>query len=1177
MKNKKFFICLVFFVLNIVLIDNLVLSINQKNSNIYFPNFSKKQESSASNSRNLLLSQPSEGNQTNIDEFSISNSIGEIELISGVYTSYNGGNITVEFKIIDLDFNNESIFDIYNQATYLIRYEQIAGSQENGILSSQISYNNNTHKYSGDIETSILLEGDYRIIMDIDLLNYAFDPYNYNLTLKTLLALQMGSISNHQGRIIRDSNNRYNIDLECNISVMFDLFEMDFNISKVLDENISAIYQVNYFKANDMRVNGTLENSIRFEKRHRQYPYRGNIKTFILPAELYKIEINITLYSYTFVLYRFFLQVNNYFRLEMISISHVHGVIEYDSNSIYNTYPEVNITVNFKLLDMRCNIIEVMDNYSQGIYLTSYYNVANNKIIGSLFQHIEFNTTSETYSGIIETYYLPEETYYIEINATLLNYTFESYRFKLRVRRYVKIEMYSISDPGGILTPSENLYTIFMGSVITVNFTLLSMDINISEVLDVNNTAIYQNTHKLVSNISYNNGYYGILNTSVLSLGIYTIKINITIFNKTTDPYSLKLQVIKKLDVLISIFTPSEITVGDKFTVYVLAIYNDEMDSAEGVPIKFTLYINDVVFVTFKLITDSNGYAGFEYYLPMKTEKLTVVAEVVYSHIYKGFLINSGISVISNLEIVLSLIFIIGLITFSIIISISMYNRFISPKKREKTRNIHRYMQTFEDISLIDSIFILFRRNGKIIFHKSYISKKINQEKIAKYVSLLSITKYPIKSQELLNETTYEGKTLLLADGKHVRASLVLNKVGSMFLKNNLKEFIYSFEYKYENVLDTLQDNLIPNKEIEKLLEDKLNIFIILPYKIEDENLNKKLFLKPDFNDLLSLATNLIKETGKSFFFVSALLKKFVKQSNKGIAKFFKTFKELRNNEVFSSINVFDQLKEFKVRTKLQREYNNQKLYNYIRQFAGRNNQVLLSIILPVFNEEKTIYSILKNLPKNELIEIIVVDDHSTDKSISEIERMRKEIDIKFIKLPQNMGYGGALITGVNVAKSGVIITMDSDGQHKPSDILSLIKPVFEGEADLTIGSRYLGTNYYNLPLITRIGEALIEKLIQIFFGPKIMNNQNGFRAFNKNISPLFFETTFKDFSVPTELILLTSINGYKIKECPVDLYHRQFGSSKVKLSKLTLHLLSCIMIQYMKKIFKLGFKKKKS
>ena len=84
-------------------------------------------------------------------------------------------------------------------------------------------------------------------------------------------------------------------------------------------------------------------------------------------------------------------------------------------------------------------------------------------------------------------------------------------------------------------------------------------------------------------------------------------------------------------------------------------------------------------------------------------------------------------------------------------------------------------------------------------------------------------------------------------------------------------------------------------------------------------------------------------------------------------------------------------------RGKFELEDNNQKLYNYIKQFEVIDNKILLSIILPVFNEEATIYSILKNLPKNELIEIIVVDDHSTDNSIREIERIKKKKELTLI------------------------------------------------------------------------------------------------------------------------------------------------------------------------------------
>lgn len=248
-------------------------------------------------------------------------------------------------------------------------------------------------------------------------------------------------------------------------------------------------------------------------------------------------------------------------------------------------------------------------------------------------------------------------------------------------------------------------------------------------------------------------------------------------------------------------------------------------------------------------------------------------------------------------------------------------------------------------------------------------------------------------------------------------------------------------------------------------------------------------------------------------------------------------------------------------------KFNYQELHNFLNQFNYKENQILLSIILPVFNEEKIIKSVLENLPKNKKIEIIVVDDHSTDNSVKKIEKIQNKINIKLYKHKRNTGYGGAIKTGVTVATGEYLITMDSDGQHSPLDILSLIKPIFEGEADMTIGSRYLGANYYDLPLITRLGEAMVEKLIHLLFKQKVMNNQNGFRAFNRKIIPLFDDTKYQDYTSATEIILKTALKGYRIKECPIKLYHRQFGSSGIGLKKLTLNLLSCIFQYYLKKI----------
>ena len=248
-------------------------------------------------------------------------------------------------------------------------------------------------------------------------------------------------------------------------------------------------------------------------------------------------------------------------------------------------------------------------------------------------------------------------------------------------------------------------------------------------------------------------------------------------------------------------------------------------------------------------------------------------------------------------------------------------------------------------------------------------------------------------------------------------------------------------------------------------------------------------------------------------------------------------------------------------------EYQYQDLYDYIKNFKNQEEQVLLSIVLPMYNEEKTIKTVLEKLPYNNSIEIIVVNDHSTDHSLEKIEEVKLKRDIRVINHKINRGYGGAIISGISQAKGNVIVTMDTDGQHSPDDIFNLIKPIFKEEADCTIGSRYKGTYFYQLPVITRLGEVFVEKLIQIFFGVRIMNNQTGFRAFNRKILPIFDNIRYFGYAFCIEQILKASLSNYQIKECPIKVYRREYGSSKIKLIKLARRIFSCLFYYYIRKI----------
>jgi len=254
-----------------------------------------------------------------------------------------------------------------------------------------------------------------------------------------------------------------------------------------------------------------------------------------------------------------------------------------------------------------------------------------------------------------------------------------------------------------------------------------------------------------------------------------------------------------------------------------------------------------------------------------------------------------------------------------------------------------------------------------------------------------------------------------------------------------------------------------------------------------------------------------------------------------------------------------------------------QDLYLYINSINKKRKKVFLSIILPVYNEEKAIKNVLDHLPSNDAIEIIVVNDYSIDHSLAEIKKVQQYKNIRIINHLRNKGYGAAILTGIKHARGEIIVTMDSDGQHSPDDILTLIRPIIEKEADYTIGSRYLGTYFYNLPVSTRLGEVLLEKFIQILFHKKIKNNQNGFRAFNRKVLSIFRDIKYEGYAFCTEQILKASLEGYKIKECPIKLYDRKFGSSHIILRKLAINIFSCIFIYYLRKIQFMGLKRIKS
>jgi len=236
-----------------------------------------------------------------------------------------------------------------------------------------------------------------------------------------------------------------------------------------------------------------------------------------------------------------------------------------------------------------------------------------------------------------------------------------------------------------------------------------------------------------------------------------------------------------------------------------------------------------------------------------------------------------------------------------------------------------------------------------------------------------------------------------------------------------------------------------------------------------------------------------------------------------------------------------------------------------------------LSIVIPLYNEENSIANVINSIPNRYPHEIIVVNDGSTDKSVENAKKVNKK-NVRIIHHPQNMGYGAALLTGINITKGDIIVTLDSDGQHNPKEISDLIKPIINGETDIVIGSRYMGTCHYNVPLHTRMGEYVIDKVLWVLFGQPIKNNQSGYRAFNKDVKEIVEKSRFKGMGFTTELLFKSGIRNFRFKEVPIEVRERCYGTSYVYLPKLIISIF--ILISYysflniVDKIYRSIFKK---
>ena len=210
-----------------------------------------------------------------------------------------------------------------------------------------------------------------------------------------------------------------------------------------------------------------------------------------------------------------------------------------------------------------------------------------------------------------------------------------------------------------------------------------------------------------------------------------------------------------------------------------------------------------------------------------------------------------------------------------------------------------------------------------------------------------------------------------------------------------------------------------------------------------------------------------------------------------------------------------------------------------------------LSVVIPVFNEEKTIEEIFNKVYENELVsEIIIVDDFSSDESFDIISKVVKnkgknqKPKLVISRNSKNIGKGGTLKSGFKLATSDVIVVQDADLEYDPKDYNDLLKPIAEDKADVVYGSRFIGGPHRVLYFWHYIGNKTLTLLSNIFTNLNLTDMETCYKMFRKDILKTI-NLKSNRFGFEPEFTAKIAKANLRIYELPISYYGRTYNEGK--------------------------------
>jgi glycosyltransferase involved in cell wall biosynthesis len=219
-----------------------------------------------------------------------------------------------------------------------------------------------------------------------------------------------------------------------------------------------------------------------------------------------------------------------------------------------------------------------------------------------------------------------------------------------------------------------------------------------------------------------------------------------------------------------------------------------------------------------------------------------------------------------------------------------------------------------------------------------------------------------------------------------------------------------------------------------------------------------------------------------------------------------------------------------------------------------------LSIIIPAYNEAKTLNQVIESVLALDIEkQLIIVDDGSFDGTREAIEALQGRDGITVVLHEKNQGKGAAIQSGIRLATGDILIVQDADLEYDPKDILKVIKPILDGESDVVYGSRYLANSHQDQSVLHRFGNACLTWFSNWMTNQRLTDMETCYKAFRRELIQ-GIQIDQRRFGFEPEITAKLAKKKMLIREVPISYKSRSWQEGKKIGVKDLISTLYCIV-----------------